>query len=73
LGGVFYSVTDLPPLWETISRCNPVLYTVSGLRYGILGVSEIPVMTSALAVGSAMVVVLGMCAFALTRGYGMRR
>ena len=73
LGGVFYSVTDLPPLWETISRCNPVLYTVSGLRYGVLGVSEIPVMTSAVAVGAAMLVVLVMCTIALNRGYGMRR
>jgi ABC-2 type transport system permease protein len=73
LGGVFYSVTDLPPLWETISRCNPVLYTVSGLRYGILGVSEIPVLTSAVAVGAAMVLVVALCVNALNRGYGMRR
>ena len=73
LGGVFYVVTDLPPFWETVSRCNPVLYTVSGLRWGILGQAEIPVLTSAIAVGVAMVATLAACAFVVGRGYGLRR
>lgn len=41
LGGVFYSVSLLPPFWESLSRVNPVLYMVNGFRYGFLGVSDV--------------------------------
>ena len=37
LGGVFYSARMLPEPWATITRANPILYMVEGLRYGILG------------------------------------
>ncbi len=43
LGGVFYSISLLPDFWQTVSRFNPVLYMVSGFRYGFLGVSDISV------------------------------
>ncbi len=33
LGGTFYSVNMLPPLWQTITLFNPVLYLVSGFRW----------------------------------------
>jgi ABC-2 type transport system permease protein len=72
LGGVFYVVTDLPPLWETISRCNPVLYTVAGLRFGLLGSAEIPVAVSAAICGVAMVVGLTVAGVALERGWRLR-
>jgi ABC-2 type transport system permease protein len=41
LGGVFYSITLLPPFWQTVSLANPVLHMVNAFRYGILGVSDI--------------------------------
>jgi ABC-2 type transport system permease protein len=40
LGGVFYSAHMLPPPWDTVTRANPILYMVEGLRYGFLGVSS---------------------------------
>ncbi|MBD0321172.1 MAG: ABC transporter permease [Gemmatimonadetes bacterium] len=39
LGGVFYSVQDLPQPWRTVSLFNPIVYMVEGLRYGMLGQS----------------------------------
>lgn len=42
-GGVFYSIERLPEFWQTVSRANPILYMVNGLRYGFLGVSDVPV------------------------------
>jgi ABC-2 type transport system permease protein len=42
LGGVFYSVSLLPEPWQTLSLANPVLYMVNAFRYGLLGVSDIP-------------------------------
>ena len=43
LGGVFYSVGMLPPIWQTVSAFNPILYMVNGFRYGMLGVSDVNV------------------------------
>ncbi|WP_237076900.1 ABC transporter permease [Myxococcus hansupus] len=37
LGGVFYSVRELPAPWSTVSLFNPMVYMVEGLRYGMLG------------------------------------
>jgi len=42
LGGVFYSIQVLPEPWQTISRFNPILYMVNGLRHGFVGVSDVP-------------------------------
>ena len=39
LGGVFYSANMLPRPWSYVSRVNPVLYMVEGLRYGVVGTS----------------------------------
>lgn len=41
LGGVFYSISLLPELWQWVSQANPILYMVNAFRYGILGVSDI--------------------------------
>ncbi len=46
LGGVFYSLSLLPPIWQTISHFNPILYMVSAFRYSILGFSDIAFSTS---------------------------
>jgi ABC-2 type transport system permease protein len=41
LGGVFYSLDLLPPLWRKVSLFNPLLYMIDGIRYGFLGVSDV--------------------------------
>jgi ABC-2 type transport system permease protein len=43
LGGVFYSIHQLPPLWRSLSIFNPILAMVDTFRYGILGVSDVNV------------------------------
>lgn len=47
LGGVFYSVDMLPPPWNSISALNPILYMVNGLRFGLLGISDVDPLTCA--------------------------
>jgi ABC-2 type transport system permease protein len=37
LGGVFYSIKDLPDIWQKVSLLNPILYMVNGFRYGFYG------------------------------------
>jgi len=44
LGGVFYSISLLPPFWQMVSKLNPILYMVNAFRYGVLGVSDINIM-----------------------------
>ncbi len=46
LGGTFYSVSMLPPVWQTITLFNPVLYLVSGFRWSFFGVSDVNVVIS---------------------------
>ncbi|HQP11074.1 MAG TPA: ABC transporter permease [Candidatus Omnitrophota bacterium] len=41
LGGVFYSIESLPPFWRAVSKFNPILYMVNGLRYGFHGFSDV--------------------------------
>jgi ABC-2 type transport system permease protein len=57
LGGVFYSLSLLPSVWQTISHLNPVLYMVNAFRYSILGFSDIS-FTMSLAVLFGCVAVL---------------
>ncbi|MBI5405696.1 ABC transporter permease [Candidatus Kaiserbacteria bacterium] len=41
LGGVFYSIHSLPPLWQTASLFNPIFYLINGFCYGFLGRSDV--------------------------------
>lgn len=41
LGGVFFSVQGLHPIWQKIAMFNPMLYLINGVRYGMLGVSDV--------------------------------
>ena len=40
LGGVFYSIDMLPPLWRNISYINPIYWMISGLRYSTIGLER---------------------------------
>lgn len=46
LGGVFYSLTLLPPFWQGLSHLNPIVYMISGFRYGFLGIHDVPLVTT---------------------------
>ncbi len=43
LGGSFYSISMLPPLWQTVTLFNPVVYLVSGFRWSFYGTSDVGV------------------------------
>lgn len=46
LGGAFYSINMLPPLWQKISLFNPVVYLISGFRWSFYGMAEVDVAMS---------------------------
>ena len=41
LGGSFYSIEMLPPVWQTVTLFNPVVYLISGFRYSFFGVADV--------------------------------
>lgn len=43
LGGVFYTLDALPDFWRRASLFNPIVYMVNGLRYGMLGITDVPI------------------------------
>lgn len=46
LGGSFYSISMLPPIWQTITLFNPVVYLISGFRWSFYGVADVNVVVS---------------------------
>jgi len=46
LGGAFYSISMLPPLWQKITLFNPVVYLISGMRWAFYGSSDVNVAIS---------------------------
>jgi ABC-2 type transport system permease protein len=47
LGGAFYSISMLPPLWQKITLFNPVVYLISGFRWSFYGSADVNVVVSA--------------------------
>ena len=46
LGGSFYSINMLPPLWQKITLFNPVVYLISGFRWSFYGVADVNIFIS---------------------------
>jgi ABC-2 type transport system permease protein len=72
LGGVFYSVTLLPPWAEAATRLNPIFYMVNAFRYGLLGTSDVPVATAYALMGFFVVALGALGLWLLKRGIGLR-
>ncbi len=62
LGGSFYSINMLPPLWQQVTLFNPVVYLVSGFRWAFYGVADVGV---ALSLGMTLLFML-LCLGAIT-------
>jgi ABC-2 type transport system permease protein len=72
LGGSFYSIHMLPPLWQTITLFNPVVYLVSGFRWSFYGVSDLNVVISLGMIALFMAVCLGVIAWMFRTGYKIK-
>ncbi len=72
LGGVFYSIQLLPAFWQKLSLLNPILYMVNAFRFGLLGVSDIPLATAFTLIGVFIVLLFGIGWWLLERGVGLK-
>lgn len=72
LGGVFYTISMLPPFWQNVSKANPILYMVNAFRYGILGKSDISIGHAYAILLVFIVVLFTTCVLLMRRGVGIR-
>lgn len=68
LGGVFFSLKNLHPFWQTVTVVNPLLYFINGVRYGMLGISDVDVGVAAGVSIVSLFVFFGAAWMSLTHG-----
>jgi ABC-2 type transport system permease protein len=72
LGGVFYSITLLPEVWQYASKINPILYMVNAFRYGILGTSDVSIVLAFAIIIMLIAVLTVFSLVLLRRGTGLK-
>jgi ABC-2 type transport system permease protein len=72
LGGTFYSISMLPPVWQTVSLFNPIVYLVSGMRWAFYENADVPIITSLAATAGFLVVCLVVVRWIFATGYKLR-
>lgn len=73
LGGSFYSITMLPPIWQTITMFNPVVYLISGFRWSFFGTADVPIAISLFAIVLFTGLCLGIIAWIFRTGWRIRQ
>lgn len=69
LGGIFYSIKMLPEFWQDVSLINPILYMINAFRYGLLGVSDIDLLTAFIIILGFIVALFSLALSMLNRGW----
>jgi len=72
LGGIFYSISQFPPVWQKVSLANPILYMVNAFRYGFLGISDVPVWICFGVLFGCIALFVGVILWLFRQGIGMR-
>ncbi|BCH54706.1 ABC transporter permease [Agrobacterium vitis] len=72
LGGTFYSINALPPVWQMISHLNPVFYLVSGFRWSFFGEADINPLISLAMIGLFLTLCLAVLTWMFRTGYKLK-
>ncbi|HGJ5872784.1 MULTISPECIES: ABC transporter permease [Arsenophonus] len=72
LGGVFYSLSLLPEFWQMVSKLNPIVYMISGLRYGFLGISDVAISITLSVLVIFIVILYAITWHLIEKGQGLR-
>jgi ABC-2 type transport system permease protein len=72
LGGIFYSVSMLPPFWNALTHFNPIYYTIGAFRYAMIGQEgiNITLALSIICIITVILVILNM--MLMKKGVGLR-
>jgi ABC-2 type transport system permease protein len=72
LGGSFYSIEMLPPLWQKITLFNPVVYLISGFRWSFFGAADVDVLVSVGMTFAFLAACLTVIWYIFRTGYGLK-
>ncbi|BCP54727.1 transport permease protein [Kaistia sp. 32K] len=72
LGGSFYSISMLPPVWQTVALFNPVVYLVSGFRWSFFGTADVNVAVSLTMTLAFLVACLAIVTWIFRTGYRLK-
>ncbi|MCX5517246.1 ABC transporter permease [Kaistia defluvii] len=72
LGGSFYSITMLPPVWQKVALLNPVVYLVSGFRWSFFGTADVHVGISVIMTLVFLAICLGIITWIFKTGYRLK-
>jgi len=72
LGGSFYSIDMLPPLWQKVSLFNPVVYLVSGFRWSFYGIADVSIGVSLAMTAAFMLASLAIVGWIFKTGYKLK-
>lgn len=73
LGGVFYSVEQLPEFFRNLSYFNPILYMVNAFRYGFLGISDVPLSLAFSVMGGLTLIAFIVTLILFRNGAGLKQ
>ncbi len=73
LGGSFYSINMLPPVWQTVTLFNPVVYLVSGFRWSFYEITDVHVGVSFGMMVAFLLICLAATWWMLTTGYRLKK
>jgi len=72
LGGSFYSIDMLPPVWRTVTLFNPVVYLISGFRWSFYGQADVNVVVSFTIIIVILVACLALITWMIRTGWRLR-
>lgn len=72
LGGVFYSISMLPPFWQTVSKFNPVVYMINAMRHAMIGQGEVNMTLSMGVIVCMLILMTAINMILLEKGVGLR-
>lgn len=72
LGGSFYSIKMLPPLWQKISMINPVVYLISGFRWSFYGQADVSITTSVIIITLILIACILTVRWVFKTGYRIK-
>ncbi len=73
LGGVFHSITMIPPFFRALMYCNPIFYMMNGIRYGMLGITDASPSVSMAVVFVFFLILFSATVWMFKSGYKLRK
>ena len=72
LGGSFYSITMLPPIWQKVTMFNPAVYLISGFRWTFFGTADVPITSSLMAMSLFGLIFFVVISWIFATGYRLK-